>query len=110
MRGLPSPPLALGEASPVALARGEAALDAIDEVLHRYVEEKYIALHHFEDGDIYTPVDDQRVNLSFYKNNIVHLIIPEAILAAALCSQGAGKKATEAALREAAAFLSQPFS
>jgi len=107
--GLPRHPLALGEASPVALVRGEAVVDAIDEVVERYLEEKYVERHHFEDGDVYTPVDDQRVNLEFYKNNIVHLFIPEAILAAALRSQGAGKQATESALRTAAAFLSQTF-
>ena len=105
--GLPSHPLALGEASPVALARGQAVVDAVDEVVHRYIEEKFITAYGFEEGDVYTPVDDQRVNLEFYKNNIVHLFVPEAILAAALRSQGAGKQATEVALREAASFLSQ---
>ncbi|MDP6945421.1 MAG: hypothetical protein QF464_14835 [Myxococcota bacterium] len=107
--GQPSHPLALGEASPVALARGEAVADAIEEVVQRYLGEKFIERHHFEDGDVYTPVDEQRVNLEFYKNNMVHLVVPEAILAAALRSQGAGKQATESALRKAAAFLSQTF-
>jgi glycerol-3-phosphate O-acyltransferase len=76
-------------------------------VLHRYEGEKFITVHGFEQGNVYTLADDQRVNLEFYKNNIVHLFIPEAILAAALRSQAAGKQATESALREAASFLSQ---
>ena len=105
--GQPGHPLAWGEAHDVALARGRAVEDAVDEVLQRYVSEKLITVHTFEQGDVYALADDQRVNLEFYKNNIVHLFIPEAILAAALRSQGAGKQATEAALREAAAFLSQ---
>ncbi|MGB0589220.1 MAG: 1-acyl-sn-glycerol-3-phosphate acyltransferase [Myxococcota bacterium] len=105
--GQPSHPLALGEASDVALARGVAVQDAVDEVLSRYETEKFVTVHNFEKGNVYTLADDQRMNLEFYKNNIVHLFIPEAILAAALRSQGAGKQATEAALREAASFLSQ---
>ena len=105
--GQPGHPLAWGEANDVALARGRAVEDAVEEVLQRYVSEKFLSVHTFEQGDVYTLADEQRVNLEFYKNNIVHLFIPEAILAAALRSQGAGKQATESALREAASFLSQ---
>jgi glycerol-3-phosphate O-acyltransferase len=108
-QGLSTDVLALGAASPIALARGLAVEEAVSPVLERYVGEKYVEARKFEDGMVYTPVDDQRINLDFYKNNIVHLLVAEGILAAAVRATLHERGTTEAALREAAGFLSRTF-
>jgi glycerol-3-phosphate O-acyltransferase len=108
-QGLSTDVLALGAASPVALARGLAVEEAVSPVLERYVGEKYVEARKFEDGLVYTPIDDQRINLDFYKNNIVHLLVAEGILAAAVRASVHERATTDASLREAAHFLSKTF-
>ncbi|MCB9729923.1 MAG: 1-acyl-sn-glycerol-3-phosphate acyltransferase [Deltaproteobacteria bacterium] len=108
-QGLPPEVLALGAASPVARARGLAVQEAVEPVLERYLKEKYIEARTFEDDVVYTLVDDQRVNLDFYKNNIVHLLIPEAILAAAVRGTWQDRATDEHTLRDVARFLSKTF-
>ncbi|MEZ4267272.1 MAG: 1-acyl-sn-glycerol-3-phosphate acyltransferase [Myxococcota bacterium] len=108
-QNLPTDVLALGAGSPIALARGLAVEEAVSPVLERYVGEKYVEARKFEDGLVYTPVDDQRINLDFYKNNIVHLLVAEGILAAAIRATLHDRGTTEQTLRDAAHFLSRTF-
>jgi glycerol-3-phosphate O-acyltransferase len=107
--GLPRPPLALGQNGPVAETRGAAAANAVDEVIHRYVEEKHLSAHDFGNAVVYTPVPERRIHLDYYKNTIVHLVMPEAILAAA--HRGASRHGApdDDTLRTAAYFLSVTF-
>ena len=100
-------PLALGESSPVAFARGRAVEEAIDEALARYVKDKHVEVHEFEDDRVYKVAPSHRINLDFYKNNIVHLLVPEAILAAAARTAAVDGEVTLDALRDGAAFLSE---
>ncbi len=101
--------LALGEASQVAAARGQAVVEAVDEALSRFIQQKHIERHVFDDEVVYTPVPDQRINLDFYKNNIVHLFTAESIFAAAYFGVAKREAATVGRVREAARFLSRTF-
>jgi len=100
---------ALGEESPLARAKGKAIHEAVDEVLARFVKVGHVQAHRFDDDTVYVPVPEARINLDFYKNNIVHLVVPEAIVATAI--RGTRDKGVTNVLRvmEAAAFLSRTF-
>jgi len=100
---------ALGEKSPLARARGLAIEAAIDETLKRLAKVKQIEMHAFEDETVYVPVPEARINLDFYKNNIVHLFVAEAILATAIRGTLMQGVTSVARVMEAAAFLSRTF-
>jgi glycerol-3-phosphate O-acyltransferase len=99
--------LALGEDSPLARAHGQAVVEAIDEALARFVDQKQVERHEFEDGVVYTPVPHKRVNLDYYKNNIVHLFVPEALLSAALKAALDHDRAPLEEVRQGARFLAE---
>ena len=107
--GLYEKRFALGESSPLSRARGQAIAEAIDESMKRLVKVKQVEMHTFEDEVIYVPIAEARINLDFYKNNIVHLVIGEAIIAAAIRSTMEAGKTNVAKVMEAAAFLSRTF-
>lgn len=107
--GLSRHPLAQGQNGPVAQARGQAAVKAVDEVLHRYIEGKTLTSHDFGNAIVYTVVPEKRIHLDYYKNNIVHLVMPETILAAAYHGASLHGAPDEGTLRTAAYFLSVTF-
>ena len=76
----------LGERSPIAIARGEVVAEAIDEAVGRFLKQKHIEVHRYEEDDetIYVTVPDKRFNLDMYKNNIIHLFVVDAMVAAAV--------------------------
>lgn len=100
---------ALGEKSPLARARGLAIEAAIDETLKRLVKVKQIEMHTFDEETVYVPVPEARINLDFYKNNIVHLFVAEAIVATAIRGTLEQGVTNVARVMEAAAFLSRTF-
>jgi glycerol-3-phosphate O-acyltransferase len=108
--GLAGELLALGEHSPVAYARGQAVGDAIAEALGNWQKNKLVQSHVFGEDDVVWAVDPaHRINLDFYKNNIVHLLVPEAIMATAVRSTMEMGTTTVARVMEGAAFLSRTF-
>jgi glycerol-3-phosphate O-acyltransferase len=102
-------PLARGEAGVIAQTRGQVVKEVIEEVLQRYVNEQHLNEEHFEDQVIYVPVPAKRINLDFYKNNIVHLLVAEAVLAAAIRSCRAEGPVNMTMLKDVARFLSSTF-
>ncbi len=100
---------ALGERSPLARARGLAIAEAIDGTLDRLVKVKQVERHVFDDETVYVPIPEARINLDFYKNNIVHLFVAEAILATAIRGTLEQGVTNVARVMEAAAFLSRTF-
>ncbi len=100
---------ALGEDSPLSRARGQAIAEAIDESVKRLVSTKALEMHTFEDEIIYVPRPEARINLDFYKNNIVHLFVSEAIIATAIRATLERGVTNVARVMEAAAFLSRTF-
>lgn len=106
--GAPPPTLALGEHGLVAQALGAAIGDAVGEVLGRWTKEKHVEAHAFEGDDVVWAVrPERRINLDFYKNNIVHLLVPEAVMATAVRSTLELGTTTLARVTEAAAFLTR---
>ncbi len=107
--GLRERALSRGADTPVAVARGAAVAEVIDETLTRFLDRKQIEAHRFEDELIYTPVPSRRVALDFYKNNLVHLVVREAIFAAAARGLARGGRVAAADVHDAALFLSRTF-
>jgi len=108
--GLVDQQLALGEQSPVAKARGLAVQDAIAEALGSWQKNKIVESHVFGEDDVVWAIDPaHRINLDFYKNNTVHLLVPEAIMATAVRSTMEFGTTTVARVMEGAAFLSRTF-
>ena len=104
-----APFLAAGEDSPISAARGLAVADAIDEVIGSFTKAKHLETVKFDDDHVYALRSDHRINLEFYKNNIVHLFVAEAMIAAAIQSTREGSTTTFAKVTEATAFLSRTF-
>ncbi len=105
---LETPWLALGDNAPVSKARGAAVRDAVEQVLKRLVKVKHVERYEFDDdGEVFALPAARRANLDFYKNNIVHLFVPEAILAAAIRGTRRRGESTMGRVTEAAAFLSR---
>ncbi len=115
--GLRDHAASLGEQSPLAIARGRAVVEAVDEALTHFIQKKQVQRHSFAsepaeetDADIiYTPIPKRRISLDYYKNNIVHLFVDEAILAAAARANMDGGRAEVAVVREDARLLSEMF-
>lgn len=102
--------LALGEEHPVARARGRAVEDAIMEVLGKWVTDKHLETHAFDDDEVVWALkDDHRIHLDFYKNNMVHLLVSDALMATGLLATLEHGATTLARLTEAVAFLSRTF-
>ena len=65
---------------------GNAAAEVIDEALELFGKNDQIDVEK-EDGEIFYSVpEDARLELSYYRNTIVHHFVPEGLLAAAIAS------------------------
>ncbi|MBI5494778.1 MAG: 1-acyl-sn-glycerol-3-phosphate acyltransferase [Deltaproteobacteria bacterium] len=69
--------------SPVLQQDLEAALR---EAMTRLAEERLVEISSANGEVFYRPIDSRRVALDYYKNNIVHFFVPDAIVAASLRS------------------------
>ncbi len=103
--------LALGEGSDVAHALGHAVSDAIGEVMANWTKAKTVESHAFADDDVvWALAAEHRIGIDFYKNNIIHLFVPEAIMATAVrTTLDVTGTTTLARVTEAAAFLARTF-
>jgi glycerol-3-phosphate O-acyltransferase len=87
---------------------GRAVASALDEALELFEEKDHVTRLE-EDGAVYYEVPDEgRSHLSFYRNNIIHLFVPEALLATAALRFGEDTLDHDA-LREETRFLSRLF-
>ena len=82
---------------------------ALREAMGRLAEEGLVDIVGASGEVFYRPDDDKRVNLDYYKNNILHFFAPDAIVATALHSLGGmgGQVVPLPALRERAKVLSR---
>lgn len=63
---------------------GEAVADVVDEAIGLFQQNKQIRVH-TRDGQIfYALPEESRPELAYYRNNIVHYFVPQALLAAAI--------------------------
>lgn len=94
----------LGEGTP----SDPTVLGPINESLSLFEEDGLVTHQQASGETIYRTIDERRLELVFYKNNLMHLIAPRAIVALALRSFK-GAPAPLAELRERAKFLSRVF-
>lgn len=81
----PTALVALDGASELAYEVGQTLADVVDETTALFVGNKLLSRHSYDTGDIvYQVPPDARIELDYYKNNLVHLFVRESILAAAL--------------------------
>jgi glycerol-3-phosphate O-acyltransferase len=88
----------------------QADLDgALREAMARMAEEDLVDIVGASGEVFYRPNEDKRVNLDYYKNNILHFFVPDAIVATALHGLGGvdGAEVSLAALQERAKVLSR---
>jgi glycerol-3-phosphate O-acyltransferase len=85
---------------------GEAVLAPLQEALRLLGDKKLVEQSGTGEAVVWTAPEDRRIELSFYKNNIVHYFAAEAVFATALLSFR-GRQAAVADVREQANFLSR---
>jgi len=67
-----------------ARAMGEAVAQVVDQALGLFQGSKWILRRSFDSEDILIVRAEGRMHLDYYKNNMLHLFVPEALLAAAI--------------------------
>ncbi|MGZ6029064.1 MAG: glycerol-3-phosphate acyltransferase, partial [Myxococcaceae bacterium] len=72
-----------------------------------FIEDKMVRTEQAKGETVYLPVDERRVQLAYYKNTILNLIAPRALVACAVLRGAAD--ASEDAVRTRALFLSRLF-
>ncbi len=95
----------IGTARATDEALGKALAAPIDEALRLLADKKLIEIKRAQKDYVYGVADDRRVELAYYKNNIVHYFVPEAVFATALLLTGEQAQLEE--LRERTHFLSR---
>jgi glycerol-3-phosphate O-acyltransferase len=100
-----------GDAASRDEATGQAVAAVVGEALGLFEEKKQISRLVSGDEVFYNLPDDARLEVSLYKNTVVHLFVPEGLLASALLSLLAGGADSVAlgALRDETQFLSRLF-
>jgi len=79
----------------------------VREAVLGFVEDKLVRTEQAKGETVYLPVDDRRVQLAFYKNTILNLVVPRALVA---CAALRGVlDASEESVRTKALFLSRLF-
>lgn len=63
---------------------GEATASLVDEALELFLSNDHIEVVDDQGLPFYLVPDEARVELSFYRNNIIHLMVPEGLLAMAM--------------------------
>ena len=65
-------------------ALGDAVLATLEEALGLLEDKKLVEIHRVDGETLYVVPDDRRTELAFYKNNIIHYFVPEAVFATAI--------------------------
>ena len=65
-------------------ALGDAALPALQEALGLLEDKKLVDIQEVDGETLYLVPDERRTELAFYKNNIIHYFVPEAVFATAI--------------------------
>ncbi|HIA00753.1 MAG TPA: hypothetical protein EYN06_06655 [Myxococcales bacterium] len=68
----------------MAVRIGECLTRVIDETTELFVSNKILSKHVYEDSVVYQLLPQQRLDLDYYMNNIVHHFVRESLLAATL--------------------------
>jgi glycerol-3-phosphate O-acyltransferase len=87
---------------------GEAVASLIDEAIGLFEDNDQVVIEETEEDVFYSVPEESRLELAYYRNNIVHYFVPEALLATAIRRFGAKEVALEP-LMEETRFLSRLF-
>jgi len=79
--GIPEP---LGKTGERSRRMGQAVEGIVDEVLKMFEAAKWVHVRRFDDQDIYITKTEGRLHLDYYKNNMLHLFVPDALLASSV--------------------------
>ena len=79
--GIPEP---LGKTGERSRRMGQAVESIVDEVLKMFEAAKWVHVRRFDDQDIYITKREGRLHLDYYKNNMLHLFVPDALLASSV--------------------------
>ncbi len=74
-------------------------VDAIDQSIQMLADAREIQVHGSSEEPIYSVPDDCRLALAYYKNNVAHFFVPQAMVSSALLAHADGPPATRAELR-----------
>lgn len=99
-------------APPILDANGQLREEAVRETIHLFLDAKLI-VEHQADGThsaepIYSVPHDRRLALEYYKNNILHFFVPNALIASALLLDDT-EPVSETVLKERVRRLSRLF-
>ena len=72
-----------------------------------FIEDKMVRTEQAKGETVYLPVDERRVQLAYYKNTILNLVAPRALVSCAVLR--GGPETSEEAVRTRALFLSRLF-
>ena len=98
----------LGDQSKRARLMGEAVAEVVDKVLLMFEAAKWIRRSRFDDADVFIVKKAGRLHLDYYKNNMIHLFVPDALTAASvLALQEKTPPMTPETLRDNTKFLSR---
>ena len=67
-----------------ARAVGEAVAEVMDKALQLFESAQWILRRPFDNEDVFIVRGEGRLHLDYYKNNVLHLFVPDALLAAAI--------------------------
>src|SRR5690554_4712716 len=71
-------------ATTISDAPGTVRKEMIDEALELFLDAKLIQRHEAGEETIYSILDERRLALDYYKNNLIHFFVPSALVSAAL--------------------------
>ncbi len=97
-----------GDEQPREARLGQAVAEVVDEAVGLFEDNDQVEIVERADGQFYNVPDETRLELSYYRNNIVHHFVPEALLAMAIHRFRTPAMAREE-LREETLFLSRLF-
>ncbi len=79
--GIPDP---LGKTGERSRRTGHAVAEVVAEVLKMFEAAHWVHVRRFDDQDIYITKTEGRLHLDYYKNNMLHLFVPDALLASSV--------------------------
>jgi glycerol-3-phosphate O-acyltransferase len=95
-------------ASTISDAPGTVRREMLDEALELFLDAKLIQRHEAGEETIYSILDERRLALEYYKNNLIHFFVPSALVSAALLV-GGRSSISERTLRARVQELSRAF-
>jgi glycerol-3-phosphate O-acyltransferase len=104
--------MAAEDGSPLSAGLADAPTDPtvpgpVREAMNSFVKDKLVRTDQAKGETMFLPVDERRVQLAYYKNTLMNLAAPRALVACAVLRDGEDR--SESAVRARALYLSRLF-